>query len=244
MTQESRSARDFSIPRLDHGVIGNGRILGLIAPTTHIDWLCLPRFDSPSVFARLLDSDRGGTFALCPACDAPDTVMEYVTNTNVLRTEVMCPDGCFVVFDYAPRIPKGLTVDAPIEIHRLIVPREGAPRVRVVFDPRPDYGRTRPHHVPVDGGLDIGDGAHGMHLRTNIPAAYIHNGQAVRIDGPKYLVLSYGRPPTIDSVASVQRALDLTVAGWRAWIKTCALPSFADTQVLRSALCLKLHAFT
>ncbi len=235
---------ELSIPRLDHGVIGNGRVLALVAPTTHIDWLCLPRFDSPSVFARLLDADRGGTFALCPVCDAPETSMAYVTNTNVLRTEVRCPDGRFDIFDYAPRIPTGITVDAPIEIHRLIVPREGAPRVRVVFDPRPDYGRIRPHLIPVEGGLDIGDGAHGIHLRTNVPVAYIENGQAVRIDGPKYLVLSYGRPPQIDSVASVQRALDLTIAGWRAWVKTCALPSFADTHVLRSALCLKLHAFT
>ena len=235
---------DVSIPRLDHGVIGNGRVLALVAPTTHIDWLCLPRFDSPSVFARLLDADRGGTFALCPVCDAPETSMAYVANTNVLRTDVRCQDGRFDIFDYAPRIPTGVTVDAPIEIHRLIVPREGAPRARVVFDPRPDYGRIRPVFTPVEGGLDIGDSPHGIHLRTNVPVSYIENGQAVRIDGPKYLVLSYGRPPTIDSVASVQRSLDLTIAGWRAWVKTCALPSFADTHVLRSALCLKLHAFT
>jgi len=231
------------IPRLDHGVIGNGRVLALVAPSTHIDWLCLPRFDSPSVFARLLDLDHGGTFALCPACDAPQTFMEYVTNTNVLRTEVQCPDGRFDVFDYAPRIPAGITVEAPTEIHRLIVPREGEPRVRVVFDPRPDYARIRPHLVSVGNGFDIGDGAHGMYLRTNVPVAYIENGQAVRLDGPKYFVLSYGSPPQVDSVASVQRALDLTIAGWRAWVKTCALPSFADTHVLRSALCLKLHAF-
>jgi GH15 family glucan-1,4-alpha-glucosidase len=235
---------DASIPRLDHGVIGNGRLLALVAPTTHIDWLCLPRFDSPSVFARLLDADRGGTFALAPVCDAPTTSMKYVTNTNVLQTEVRCADGSFDVFDYAPRIPMGLTVEAPIEIHRLIVPREGAPRVRIVFDPRPDYGRVRPQLIPVSGGLDVGYGAGGLHLRTNIPVAYIESGQSVRIDGPKYLVLSYGRPSSIDSVASVQRALDLTIAGWRAWVKTCALPSFADAHVLRSALCLKLHAFS
>ena len=59
----------------------------------------------------------------------------------------------------------------------------------------------------------------------------------------RYFVLSYGRPSDADSVASVQRALDLTIAGWRFWAQTCALPSFADTHVLRSALCLKLHAY-
>ena len=53
-------------------------------------------------------AEHGGTFALCPVCDAPETSMEYVTNTNVLRTEVRCPDGRFDIFDYAPRIPMGL----------------------------------------------------------------------------------------------------------------------------------------
>lgn len=238
-----RAVTEPSALRLDHGAIGNGRVLALISPDTHIDWLCLPRFDSPSVFARLLDIDKGGTFALCPVCDHVESHMEYVTNTNVLRTQVTCPDGRYDIFDYAPRIPKGLDADAPLEIHRLVIPREGAARVRVIFDPRPDYGRTRPQPVPTADGLQIGEGASALHLRTNIPLPYLENRQPLRIDEPRYLVLSYGKPSEMDSVASVERALNLTIAGWRAWAKTCALPSFADTHVLRSALCLKLHAY-
>src|SRR5438477_10249338 len=90
---------------LDHGAIGNGRVLALVSPTTHIDWLCMPRFDGPSIFARLLDVEKGGTFAILPAGGEFTTRMEYVTNTNVLRTDVTCADGRFEVFDYAPRIP-------------------------------------------------------------------------------------------------------------------------------------------
>src|SRR3954471_7838607 len=78
---------------LDHGAIGNGRVLALVAPTTHIDWLCMPRFDGPSVFARLLDTEIGGTFAVLPVGEGWTSRMEYVTNTNVLRTEVTCADG-------------------------------------------------------------------------------------------------------------------------------------------------------
>ena len=48
---------------LNHGVIGNGRVLALVNPDTSIDWLCMPRFDSPSVFARILDDEKGGSFA-------------------------------------------------------------------------------------------------------------------------------------------------------------------------------------
>jgi GH15 family glucan-1,4-alpha-glucosidase len=156
-----------------------------------------------------------------------------------------CEDGRLDVFDYAPRIPAGLDADAPIEIHRLLVPREGAPRIRVLFDPKPDYARVQqPKIVPSNDGLEVGEGAGAIHLRTNVPLSYLETGQALRLDEPRYFALSYGRPSAMESTASVQRALDLTVAGWRAWAKSCALASFADQQVLRSALCLKLHAAT
>ncbi len=230
---------------LDHGAIGNGRVLALVAPTTHIDWLCMPRFDSPSVFGRLLDLEKGGTFAILPAGADHQTRMEYVINTNVLRTEVTCADGRFDIFDFAPRIPAGLDADAPIEIHRLLVPREGAPRVRVLFDPKPDYAREqRPKIVATSDGLEVGEGASAVYLRTNLPLPYLESGQPMRLADAGYFALSYGKPSAMESVASVQRALDLTIAGWRAWAKSCALASFANEQVLRSALCLKLHAYT
>ena len=230
---------------LNHGVIGNGRILALISPTTHIDWLCMPRFDSASVFGRILDVEKGGTFAFQTDCAEVDTRMEYVINTNVLRTSVTCVDGRFDVFDYAPRIPSGLGVEAPIEVHRLIVPREGAARVRVLFDPKPDYAVDQhPKVVPISGGLQIGDGSSAIYLRTNAPLPYLESGQPIRIDEPFYFAVSYGKPSDTDSVASAQRVRDLTIAGWRAWAKSCALPRFASLAVLRSALCLKLHAYT
>ncbi|HUP40222.1 MAG TPA: glycoside hydrolase family 15 protein [Vicinamibacterales bacterium] len=230
---------------LNHGVIGNGRVLALISPSTHIDWLCMPRFDSASVFGRILDIEKGGTFAFQPDATGVQTHMEYVINTNVLRTTVTCPEGRFDVYDYAPRIPAGLDVEAPIEIHRLIVPREGAARVRVQFDPKPGYAVDQhPKVVPMSGGLQIGDGACAIYLRTNAPLPYLESGQPIRIDEPFYFAVSYGRPSDTDSVESATRVRDLTIAGWRAWAKSCALPRFASLSVLRSALCLKLHAYS
>lgn len=72
---------------LHHGAIGNGRVLALVGPDTSIDWLCLPRFDSPSVFARLLDQENGGSWAF-QGIDSFSAKTEYIRNTNVLRTEV------------------------------------------------------------------------------------------------------------------------------------------------------------
>src|ERR1700760_3350050 len=76
--------------RLDHGAIGNGRLIALVAPTTAIEWLCLPRFDSPSVFAALLDRERGGRFQFLGRNGAPVRgSASYLANTNVLRTEIV-----------------------------------------------------------------------------------------------------------------------------------------------------------
>ena len=68
---------------LNHGVIGNGRVLALVSPSTHIDWLCMPRFDSASVFGRILDVEKGGTFAFQPDCDRRQT---RAWNTSSTRT--------------------------------------------------------------------------------------------------------------------------------------------------------------
>lgn len=228
---------------LDHGAIGNGRVLALVAPTTAIEWLCLPRFDSPSVFASLLDPERGGTFRI-DGVDLVSTSLEYVRNTNVLRTRVRTEEGEFDLFDFAPRVTAGASHDAPMEIHRLLLPVTGTPHVRILFDPRPDYVRAERQVLPVESGLEVRFGAERLFLRSNVPSSYLLNGSAVRVDHPRYFVLSYGRPTQSDSAAAVQRALQKTIDGWRAWAKTCALPSFCPEEVLRSALCLKLHAFT
>lgn len=228
---------------LVHGAIGNGSVLALVAPTTAIEWLCLPRFDSPSVFGSLLDSERGGTFRI-DSVGPVSSHMQYERNTNVLRTRMTSEDGEFDVFDFAPRIPAGSAHDAPLEIHRLLVPVRGQPRIRVHFDPRPDYARAEPQILPGQSGLEVRFGAQRLYLRSNIPSSYLLNRSEVRVDHPRFFVLSYGKPTLTESAAGVQRALHKTIDGWRAWSKTCALPSFCPEEVLRSALCLKLHAFT
>ena len=227
---------------LHHGAIGNGRVLALVGPDTSIDWLCMPRFDSPSVFARILDRERGGSWAFKPLEDWRATAA-YVRNTNVLRTEIETAGGRFELFDFAPRMPLGVRVDAPIEICRLLVPISGTPRVRVLFDPKPDYGRATTEVVASGEGVQVIGGPTRLYLSTNVPAPYMMDGAPIRIDRPIYFSLSSGKPSEIDSTPDAQTALEQTIRGWRTWVKTTALPSFAAESVLRSALCLKLHAF-
>ena len=228
---------------LSHAAVGNGRILALIAPTSAIEWLCLPRFDSPSVFGRLLDAGGGGTFRILSGGREVRGRMAYVPNTNVATTTFETPEGAYEVIDYAPRLPEGLGVRVPIEIVRLVRPVSGSPRVSVDFDPRPDYARTEPVLREGDQGLIVDGPPVPLHLATNVPVSHVLSKREFTLETSAWFVLSYGPRTTMPDRASVQHDLETTIVGWRAWAKTCALPLFEPAAVLRSALCLKLHAY-
>ncbi len=242
MSGKIHPAGNGDVPALDHGATGNGRVISLVSPSGAVEWLCMPRFDSPSVFGRLLDRDKGGTFVFLFGGREVRGRQAYVPNTNVLRTEFAGAAGSWELIDFAPRIPDGLGVRVPVEIVRLIRPLSGTPRLSVVYDPRPDYARTSPSLVGGDSTVLLDGSRDPFVLTTNLPVEYLLNRLEFTLDRPLFFRLAYGTPDGISSLQDVERSLDLTVAGWQAWAKTCAVPTFAPAEVLRSALCLKLHA--
>jgi GH15 family glucan-1,4-alpha-glucosidase len=237
------AAAALHIPPLDHGAIGNGRVLALVSPTSAIEWMCLPRFDSPSVFARLLDEREGGTFRFLCGDRQIRGKLRYLPNTNVLSTLFEADGAAWEVIDFAPRIPEGLDVKVPLEIIRLVRPLAGHPKLRVDFDPRPDYARARVEMRETTRGIEIIGAPAPMHLMTSLPSPYVLSRREFVLNRPAFFVLTYGRRESPPTLATCFHELELTIAGWRAWAKTCALPYFAAPQVLRSALCLKLHAY-
>jgi GH15 family glucan-1,4-alpha-glucosidase len=232
----------ITVPRLDHAAVGNGRVLALVSPTSAIDWLCLPRMDSPTVFARLLDEEKGGTFRLLGAQGELRGQLDYIPRTNVVRTRFSDPSGEWDVFDFAPRL--ALTEDevyAPAELVRYVVPVSGNPTVVVDFDPRPDYARVAPTFRHDALGVRVSNGPRPLRLQSNVPATTILERIPYRLEQPAYFVVTMADEPVYRDVDSVRRQLDRTIRGWQVWSKACALPAFAPEAVLRSALCLKLH---
>ncbi len=232
------------VPPLDHAAIGNGRVLALVSPTGSMEWLCLPRFDSASVFARLLDAEAGGAFRVLHAGEEVVGELRYLPNTNVAASRFQRNGAAWEVVDFAPRLPDGLGVRAPIEVVRLIRPLGGQPRLSIDLDLRPDYARERPAWEPTTDGYVLVSPSMRVDLATNLPLAYLSGRREFTLTGPVYIALRYGKREDRPTLASVEYDLEVTVAGWRQWAKTCALPTFAPEAVLRSALCLKLHAYS
>lgn len=228
---------------LEHGVIGNGNLIALVHPDTGIDWLCLPRFDSPSIFARLLDQENGGTWRFLANGRPLEVRTKYVRNTNVLLHTYEDGDDAWELFDFMPRIPAGLRERAPLRVVRLMRPLRGRPRLSVELDVRPDYARGAATVVPIDHGVSIGGAEVPITIYSNLPAPYLTNGLEFTLDRPRYFVLDCGTHSEPMHLDEVNRDLDLTIAGWRSWSQSCWLPGFCDDDVLRSALCLKLHAY-
>ncbi len=230
-------------PRLDHGAIGNGRVLALVSPSSAIEWLCLPRFDSPSVFARLLDRERGGTYRILASGREVAGSLKYLTNTNVLCTTFAEGDAEWEVIDFAPRMRQGQTFELPLEIVRIVRPLRGHARLSIDFDPRPDYARAQVQLTESASGIAVLGGPGPISLATNLPVPYVLERREFVLQEPLFFSLLYGEREGHRTLASAQHDLEVTIAGWREWSKRCYLPSFAPEAVLRSALCLKLHAY-
>jgi GH15 family glucan-1,4-alpha-glucosidase len=229
--------------QLDYSVIGNCQISAILDKQARIVWCCMPRFDSPAVFAALLGNEETGIWSLTPA-EPFECRQRYVRNTNVVLTEFHLQNGDrFDVYDFAPRFVEGGGFYRPAAIVRIIRPVRGSPRLSMNLSPRFDYGR-----VPADlsfgteGAVYRGADAQ-LVLETNIPSSYLKEGRAFELSGERHCVLSFGAPILKKTSFSCGELLDRSVAYWRTWVKHCNIPFEYQDVVIRSALALKLHIF-
>src|ERR1700751_3062069 len=141
----------------DHGLIGDLQTAALVTTDGTLDWFCCPRFDSPSVFASLLDADKGGFYRIAPDREDYVTRQLYLPDTAILITRFMTPDGVGEVHDFMP-----VAGNTPTDRHRLVrntrVAR-GVRRFATETQPRFDYGR-KPHKLDITehGIVFTGDG--------------------------------------------------------------------------------------
>jgi GH15 family glucan-1,4-alpha-glucosidase len=236
------------LPIEDHGVIGNLYTAALVGTDGTIDWLCLPAFDSPSVFCSILDDEKGGHFALRPV-EYTHSHQLYLPDTNVLLTRFFSPAGLAETLDFMPIVRR------PGERHRLVrnvrVIR-GRMNFLVECQPAFDYARL-PHTVSVGkSGAVFASGDHYLGLATDVRLEKGAAGAAGTLvalgEGEKAtFVLAHLRrsegPGEILSDVGFEELLHSTLGYWRRWLSNSTYQGRWREIVHRSALVLKLMVY-
>lgn len=224
-----------------YGIIGNCKTAALIHENGSIDWCCLPNFDSPSAFAKILDA-QGGHFQVSLA-GAAKISQVYVPQTNILQTEFDDGENAFALLDFMPRYREGSAYQRPIEIHRILKPLRGRPAVTVSFAPRLNYAqgetslKERPSCITASNDLE------GIFLYSNLPLQKIAAREPILLDQDAYLLLAYHEKIILPTLAYVHEMFEKTKEYWETWSSHCRLPTLFPDTVLRSALTLKLMAY-
>jgi GH15 family glucan-1,4-alpha-glucosidase len=239
----------------DYALIGDSRSAALVSRDGSLDWLCWPRFDSPSLFAALLDTERGGRFQVCPTGEFRSE-RRYLPETNVVETVFHTPSGVVALRDLMPvasEADKRATLTAEHEVLREIEGLAGRVEVQVTYAPRPDYGRSWPVLIP-RGALgiwcQIGPGA--LVLRADLPIQVLPNhGMAVgtatiRAGERRHLSLIYSTdaPGVMPLLGDAARArVERSIRWWTTWAHRCTYEGPYRDMVVRSALALKLMTY-
>jgi GH15 family glucan-1,4-alpha-glucosidase len=231
----------------DYALIGDCRTAALVSRAGSIDWLCLPDFSSPSVFAGLLDPARGGSFSVRPAA-AFTAKRHYVDRTAVLETTFTTDSGTVRLLDVLP-IEDGVRPMRPMrEVLRVIEGEDGAVDMEIRLDVRPDYARRRLRPRQRRGfGWVYSWGNEVMVVQANVDlylAGDVLVG-AVRIAAGErcYLSLSYtrGDPAIVPPLhAEADERVARTIWWWRDWSARCQYDGPYRDQVIRSVVTLKL----
>jgi GH15 family glucan-1,4-alpha-glucosidase len=237
----------------DYAIIGNGRSAGLISKRGSLDWLCWPRFDSPSLFGAVLDSRRGGYWSIHPVYES-EVSRRYIENTNVLETTFLGTNGRIVLTDFMPVTSeknKRRALWPEHELVRQIRCEKGQMEVVVEFSPRLDYGRVAPNIRDAGKfGWRIDAGASVLILRGNIELEPTSDGLAARfvLKSGESTVFTFSfsdeAPAIVPPLGSaIDEKLTLAIDWWRNWTAQSTYCGPYLRQVTRSALVLKLLSY-
>jgi len=232
-----------------YGLIGNMRTAALVSMRGSIDWLCFPHFDSPSVFAALLDDRKGGRFSIGPSDDAVTSKQLYWPDSNVLTTRFLAPAGVAEIDDFMPVSSSAQWED---QLVRRVSAVRGSMNLHLVCEPAFDYAREiATTTVTKHGAVFESKGGTTLTLSTELPLVRTERGVEAHFtlsEGEKTSVVFRGidctdtcRPPATLEQAS--KAFEETIQFWRRWLSRCTYRGRWRETVQRSALLLKLLTF-
>jgi GH15 family glucan-1,4-alpha-glucosidase len=246
-------------PIAEYAFLSDCHTGALVAPDGAIDWLCVPRFDAPSVFGSLLDREAG-FFLFAPFGIRHPTARVYVPGTNVLETTWKTPNGWIVVRDaltvgpwdqedeITPHTRPPADDDADHMLVRTVECIEGEVEVELICEPAFDYGRTPAEWTAVDGGRRAADATGAeqtIRLASDLPlgieANRVRARHVLEPGESAYCTLSWAKDLVAPEDAEQAKArIDATTSFWRSWLGRARIPDHRwRDPIQRSALAIK-----
>lgn len=237
-------------PIQNYGIIGNMHTAALVGLNGSIDWLCVPHFDSPSVFAAILDDEKGGCFEITTDEADLSTKQLYWPDTNVLLTRFHTSRGIGEIQDF---MPVGLPAGSPWQhqLVRRVRVTQGSIRFRIRCHPAFNYARSSHRTIVDKKGAAFHTPELSLGLATNIPLTGDDWGVSALFtleeEQTAVFVLRSIEPESDcgpwPSSAEAADLFEQTVKYWHRWISRCTYTGRWREMVRRSALCLKLLTF-
>jgi GH15 family glucan-1,4-alpha-glucosidase len=233
----------------DYGIIGDCRSAALVAKNGSVEWLCWPRFDSSSIFAAMLDRERGGFWRISPS-GSYSVTREYIANSNVLQTRFSTASGQAVLTDLMP-VRENSAIVPDHEIIRRIVCESGEIAVEFLFAPRANYGEQAPPLRQVGKlGVRMEYGRGVYWLRSSIPLEIDGSVASARVslksgeDLRFSFSYSENAPAALPPLDALPERIEHCVKWWQDWASRADYQGEFRDEVIRSALALKLLCFS
>ncbi|KAA1248019.1 glycoside hydrolase family 15 protein [Aquimarina sp. RZ0] len=231
---------------LDYGIIGNCKSAALISKNGAIDWCCLPNFDSSSVFAKILDEKKGGTFEIIVSEDYKIS-QKYIHKTNILVTEFTNGTDSFESIDFMPRYQKeNGSYHTPADIIRYIKLISGTPVFKVNYQPKLEYAKGETHSKKANRSIKSitnDENYDTLYLYSDVDLDKILRTEEITLTEHAYFLISYHEKIVEQSLELCYLKLQRTRVYWLNWSEKTTSYAVYNDQILRSALVLKLLSY-
>jgi GH15 family glucan-1,4-alpha-glucosidase len=232
--------------KYNYGIIGNCTSAALVSSMGSIDWLCLPKFDSASVFAKILDEEIGGSFSF-EVENLKRIKQRYIRNTNLLCSRFESDEGIFEVIDFMPRYRQaGGGYYCPPDVVRYIKVINGSPRIKVFFTPKLEYGK---YHMEIEVYEDYlvavtkEQEYDSLYLYSDLDLQAIVLHESIILEKDCFFLMSYNQKLFPQYLDRILLKMERTKVYWLGWVdRTVSFDKYDDI-IKRSALTLKLLSY-
>ena len=231
---------------LNYGVVGNCKSAALISDKGSIEWLCLPDFNSSSIFAKIIDKNKGGEFSI-EVESSYQISQSYIENTNILSTVFRDGDDAFEVIDFMPRFQTDQGgYFTPPELIRYVKYISGKPKARFIYSPRLVWAQYETINQIEEEYIKsyTKEGTYdSVYLYTNLDFQQLLKRETFIIDKDAYFLLSYNQKIEEMKLNKIYLKLQRTKVYWLNWVERTIRFNKYNKEIIRSALVLKLLTY-